>query len=186
MKRIGLIATLFAISLLFTQCKDECPECGCGGGIFIEEAIGLLSTSTQFEGDSLSPRIIIFPEFLFAQSHKESFSFITSAYACQASPVVTTFDNLVDSIQVESDPKYRDDRLASILEFEVSYNENATLGDYNEGLEREFSFTNLNPQYLFLTEKPTQSDSFTFSFYYYKDGAIIDSSFTQKFYISNE
>jgi hypothetical protein len=186
MKRIGLIATLFFIAFVFTQCQDdECPECDCTGGEFIYEAIGFSSISTEFVGDSLEPNILLEPAFLFAQHRIKGFQLIPSAYACQPSPVITPLNNLVDSIKVVSTPNYSNVKLEALLTYEPSYRETASIEQYNNSINRDLNYSG-GDIYFGIKEKPTQSDSFIFSFRYYKDGAIIDSSFTQKFYISNE
>ncbi len=186
MKRIGLIVTLFFIAFVFTQCRDEeCPGCDCTGGFYLYEAIGFSSLSTEFVGDSLIPNILFRPAFLFAQHRKEGFQLIPSAYACQPSPEITPLDNLVDSIKVVSTPNYSNLKLEALLIYEPSYRETATIEEYNNSINRDLNYSG-EDIYFGIQEKPTQSDSYTFSFYYFKEGAIVDSSFTQKFYISNE
>jgi hypothetical protein len=186
MNRIGLIVTLFFIAFVFTQCRDdECPGCDCTGGVYMDEAIGFSSISTEFVGDSLEPNILLKPAFLFAQHRIKGFQLIPSAYACQPSPVITPLNNLVDSIKVVSTPNYNNLKLEALLTYAPSYRETATIEQYNNSINRDLNYSG-EDIYFGIQEKPTQSDSFTFSFYYYKDGAIIDSSFTQKFYISNE
>ena len=182
MKRLGLIFTLFTIAFLFTQCRDD--HDGCTGGVYISDATGFTSIYTRFAGTSSEPSILFQPEFLFAKELSTKFGFIQSAYACAVSYGETPLNNLIDSIHVISKPEYSYKSLVELIEYDVSYDEIGTIAGYNNSVYRDFKFSDGGSKYLWLNDKPTQSDSFTFSFYYYKDGAIIDSSFTQKYYIS--
>lgn len=184
MKRIGFVLTLFVIAFLFTQCKDG--HDGCTSGVYISEASGFTSIQTRFTGTSSNPSILFQPEFLFVKEDCSNFGFIQSAYACAVSYGETPLDNLVDSIQVISKPKYNNKGLVDLIEYYFSYNEIGTISEYNRALRRNFKFSTGDSKYLWLNEKPSQSDSFTFSFFYFKDGAIIDSSFTQKYFISGQ
>jgi hypothetical protein len=72
----------------------------------------------------------------------------------------------------------------SLINSAFACSSGVSLSDFNQFIERDFEVESYSTETLKLLEKPTQSHSFTFSFYYYKDDVLIDSSFTQKFYIS--
>jgi hypothetical protein len=187
MKRFGLILTLFFIAFLFTQCSDDCYGGGCCGGSSgpAKEIMGMTGFYTEFYGDSASPTLLISADYTYASSNAP-FYFINSAVACTPLIPISDFGPWVDSIKVNSTPSYNPTPLEKQIEITNTDYKKFLLSDFNEFLERDLNVESYGSETLKLIEKPTQSDSFTFSFYYYKDGAIIDSSFTQKFYISNE
>jgi hypothetical protein len=106
-------------------------------------------------------------------------TFLTSAVAC--SPLETYPRSIerswLDSVIVTSMPVYIPGKKMEELLFLQQKVE--TIGDYNTGITNNLELGNL----LLLKEAPAASDSFTFGFYYYKNGVIIDSSFTQKHFI---
>lgn len=187
MKRIGLIFTLFIVAFLFTQCSDDCDGGGCCGGSSgpAKEITGMTGFYTEFYGDSTSPTLLISADYTYASSNTH-FYFINAAVACSPLIPISDFGPWVDSIKVNSIPSYNHIPLEKQIEITNMDYKKFLVSDFNEFLERDLKVESYGSETVRLLEKPTQSDSFTFSFYYYKDGAIIDSSFTQKFYISNE
>ena len=187
MKRIGLSLTLFTVAFLFTQCKDECEDytgCGCGGSSSSLSIVGLTDFDTRFNSYDGNPEIALFADHVYA-ARQESFSLFNTAYACQPGLYLIDLGQWIDSIQVSSIPIYNSDELVNQLKTKHLEADNFTLDEFNS-FERRDLTNNINSTIMFeIASKPTQSDSFTFSFYYYKDGAIIDSSSTQKYYISN-
>ena len=77
MKGLGLILTLFTITVLFTQCRYDDT---CGGGDSSspkKEITGMTGFYTEFFGDSMSPTILISADYSYAIS-KPHFNFINS------------------------------------------------------------------------------------------------------------
>jgi len=188
MKRFGLIITLFIVAFLLTQCRDECEDytgCGCGGSSSSLSIVGLTDFDTRFNSYDGNPEIALFADHVYA-TRQESYSIFNTAYACQPGLYLIDLGQWIDSIHVNSNPVYNSDKLVNQLKTKHLEADNFTLDEFNS-YERRDLVNNVYSTVTFeLTSKPTQSDSFTFSFYYFKDGAIIDSSFTQKYYISNE
>ena len=184
MNRLVFISVLFFIGFFLTQCSDDCGPYSYSGST--TTGIENINTKIQsFSSNNPSANIDSFGiymtvDFLFA-SHIPEWSFISTAYACSPPPVPSNdATQYVDSILVFSEPDYNvSSDITSILSFE----RRVDLPDYNQ-FENRNILGNLGSGYFYLKEPPTQSDSFTFSFYYYKDGAIIDSSSTQKYFIS--
>ena len=184
MKRIGLISTLFFIAFVFTQCgSDDCRRGG-PGTISEPSPTGLSILSSQFLGESTIPYIGVEIEYLFAQNNSQ-FSLINSAYACSTREIPGDYSisRLVDSISVVSVPRYNLELMDEQLLIYLPDGDYFMLNSFNDFQERGGQSSQNDYLEYSLLEKPTQSDSFTFAFYYYKDGTIIDSSFTQNFYI---
>lgn len=183
MKRFGFVLTLFVIAFLFTKCTNSC---GWGSGPGTEPSpIGFSSISSNFTGNSFLPTLEMQLEYRFAIK-KPTFSIISSAYACDLAPGDFSLSSLIDSIKVVSKPLYNLIPLDQQLLLENNSRKNVKISDFNNFITRNSISSSTGNYILHLSSIPTQSDSFTFSFYYYKDGEIIDSSFTQKYYISNE
>jgi len=186
MNRLVFIVALLFIGLFFTQCGDDCgdynftPRTTTGISDIQTETQPIWGVEPVAGIDSFG--IFMRVDFSFAQQTPK-WSFVTSAYAC-STPPTPFYDatQYIDSIVVFSEPNYgSSSAITSLLKFEQT----TDLTSFNSFIDRRI----LNGEgsgYFFFKEKPTQSDSFTFSFYYYKDGAIIDSSSTQKYFISNE
>ncbi|MEN8695670.1 MAG: hypothetical protein ABF317_00070 [Bacteroidia bacterium] len=185
MKRATLIIGLFLSGFLFTQCNDDCGDFNYSKSPPI--GISQIRTTTQALWDTEptsnidSFGIYMYVDFLFAKNITPC-GFISTAYACSPPPTpIYDATEFIDSILVYSEPAYRfTNDITALLNFE----NNTDLTSFNDFTDRRI----LNDEgngYFFLKEKPLQSDSFTFSFYYYNDGAIIDSSFTQKYFITN-
>jgi hypothetical protein len=176
---------LFSAGFFLTQCSDDC---GRDGSYSQRNAVGISKFYTEIQSlDTDNPTtidsfgVLMSFELLYAKIYKNWFA-INTAYACSPPPIpfyeISTF---IDSIRVYAEPEYHNN--AEITEL-LSFPETDRLTDFNDFNDRSTFDAEPNKNLISLTEPPTQSDSFTFSFYYYKDGAIIDSSFTQKFYIS--
>ncbi|MDC0105783.1 hypothetical protein OAJ52_07390 [Bacteroidia bacterium] len=183
MKRIGLIATLFFIAFFFTQCSDDC-------GSDVADSprpIGVKSLRTEFvtlysqEPNSHidSFRIAVYSEFDYARLHH--FSFINAAYACTPayySP--PTLGEFIDSIKVYATSDYRG---SNEVTSQIYFDGENSLSEFNAGIARQME-TNYRTSSLWsLKNKPTSSDTFSFSFYYYSNGSIADSSKTQEYFI---
>lgn len=179
MKRFLLIFLLPIFIVLFIHCND-CPSTSpsfkaVAVNSLRTEFVSLYSEEPSSHLDSF--RIAMFADFIFAT--KPTISFINTAYACDPYLPSANIGEFVDSILVYSEPNYRSKpNLTSQVYITREYN----LSDFNTAIIRTINSNDL----WYLKEKPSQSDSFTFGFYYYKNGVIIDSTFTQKYYISNK
>jgi len=187
MKRLIHISVLALLLSLFTHCCRFSSDSCCGESFSTPDPpSGLSNMTTSFEGTGSSlPRIEMTAKYLYSRVDI-GFSLISSAYACSPPSYATNFGAFVDSILVKSETVYTDDKLEDMLYFEApQYGSRSpfSISDFNSGVSRNLSQEG-NIMYFQLVSKPIDSDFFTFSFYYYKDGAIIDSSFTQKYYIS--
>lgn len=181
-----LIVALFSAGLFLTQCSDDCGEYNYSHST----PIGLSSARTSIQSLSLikpssdidSFAIVMNFDFLYAK-HNQKWSMLNTAYACSPPPV-PSFDAspFIDSIRVFSDPTYVDQAEVTDL---LIHQKTTELTDFNNASNRTI-LDGQRQNFFFLNKPPTQSDSFSFSFYYYKDGAIIDSSFTQKHFISSQ
>lgn len=184
MKRIGLIATLFFIAFIFTQCRDDCGDSYSSPGRLIgisgihTETRPLRSNQPSSNIDSFGIQMVV--DFLFAQQEAK-WSLINTAYACSPPPRPRhDASQYIDSIKVFSEPNYGS--LSEITPL-LSYEQSMDLSDFNssqeKGMLEAYGFFHLK-------QKPIVAKDYSFSFYYYKDGAIIDSSFTKKYFISNQ
>lgn len=183
MNRIGLIVTLFFIAFVFTQCQDTCGDSYSSPGRLIgisgihTETRPLRSNQPSSHIDSFGIQMVV--DFLFAQQETK-WSLINTAYACSPPPEPRyAVSQYIDSIKVFSEPNYGS--LSEITTL-LSYEQSMDLSDYNssqeKGMLEDYGFFHL-------TQKPIIAADYSFSFYYYKDGVITDSSFTQKYFISN-
>ena len=183
MKRIGLIVTLFFIAFVFTQCQDDCGGSYSSPGRLIgisgihTEARPLRSTPPSAHIDSFGIQMVV--DFIFAQQEAK-WSLINTAYACSPPPEPRyDVSQYIDSIKVFSEPNYGS--LSEITTL-LSYEQSMDLSDYNSSQERAMLESY---GFFHLKEKPIVAADYIFFFYYYKDGVITDSSFTQKYFISN-
>lgn len=187
MKRLLFVSILFLAGLLFTQCNDDC-----GGSNFTSSSspkgISEIHTTTQplwsieptANIDSFGIRVVV--DFLFTKQ-EPTWHLINTAYACSPPPV-PTFDatEYIDSILVLSEPAYSGSSdITSLLTFERT----TDLADFNHFTDRRI-LNSGGSGYFFLKERPSMSDNYTFSFYYYKDGQVTDSSITLPYFIHNE
>jgi hypothetical protein len=118
-------------------------------------------------------------DFIFAQQEAK-WSLINTAYACSPPPEPRyDVSQYIDSIKVFSEPNYGS--LSEITTL-LSYEQSMDLSDYNSSQERGMLESY---GFFYFKEKPIVATDYTFLFYYYKDGVITDSSFTQKYFISN-
>jgi len=177
-----LFLLLGLISIGLVQCNP------CGSSVSLDPPIGISAIRSYTEtlrGEESSSYeyigIYTHVDFLFAAQQKP-WSLISGAYACSPAEPFYDATQFIDSILVYSSPNYTvTSEITDILNFE-----NATmLSEYNSGANRQI-FNGQGSGYFFFAEPPLQADSFVFSFYYYKDGVLIDSSFTQNYYISPE
>lgn len=183
MNRIILISAVFLSAFFFTQCSDECGS----GFVDSPRPIGVKSIRTEFatlysqEPNSHidSFRIAVYTEFDYARLHH--FSFINTAYACTPayySP--PTLGEVIDSIKVYATSDYRG---SNEVTSQIYFNGENSLSEFNAGIARQMEPSYGISSLWSLKNKPISSDTFSFSFYYYSNGSIADSSKTQKYFI---
>ena len=177
-----LFLLLGLISIGLVQCNP------CGQTVHLDPPVGIdriqTYTETLFGEESSSYKdvgIYTRVDFLFA-AQQRPWRLISGAYACSPAEPFYDATQFIDSILVYSSPNYTaTHEITDILNFENS----TTLSDYNSGANRQI-FNGQGSGYFFFSEPPLHADSFAFSLYYFKDGVLIDSSFTQNHYISPE
>jgi hypothetical protein len=107
-------------------------------------------------------------------------NFMSSAIAC--SPVEPYPSDIsyrfVDSVEIMSDRVYKNTRRVTDLLL-VDYAN--TFSNFNTELASSIP---LGTAFV-LKEEPNQSDTFTFTFYFYEDGQLLDSAITESFFIRN-
>jgi hypothetical protein len=128
-----------------------------------------------------SIRMGLYVDFLYAKNNFLSTN--NCAYACQPADIQTQLEWFVDSIHAFSEPFYssKQSELSPLINFSF----NNSLADFNRGIKRDIPVNWGSTSYWFLNQKPENSDSFSFKFYFYKNGQVLDSSETQPFFISN-
>jgi hypothetical protein len=128
-----------------------------------------------------SIRMVLYVDFLFAKHNLPSAS--NCAYACEPADIQTQLEWFVDSIHVFSEPSYssKEGELSSLINFSFAN----SLADFNSGIKRDVPMSWGSSNYWFLNQKPENSDSFSFKFYFYKNGQVLDSSEMQPFFIAN-
>ncbi len=183
MSRLFFISLVLLAGFFFTQCQDDCGGYYSSPGRLIgisgiqTQAKPLRSTPPSSHIDSFGIQMVV--DFLFAQQEAK-WSLINTAYACSPPPEPRyDVSQYIDSIKVFSEPNYGS--LSEITTL-LSYEQSMDLSDYNSFQERAMLESY---GFFYLKEKPIVATDYTFFFYYYKDGVITDSSFTQKYFISN-
>ncbi len=124
--------------------------------------------------------IMMFPitETYFTSNQFNSFSLITSAYAC--SPVIPTSDEKIDSIQIITNRDFDEthpagSNLADIFDVIIDDPQNNI---YNERHHLQY-YTDTKPFVtnriiLLLNSPPTQTEEYVFTIKYYQDGVKFD------------
>jgi hypothetical protein len=183
MSRLFFISLVLLAGFFFTQCQDDCGSSYSSPGRLIgisgiqTQARPLRATQPSSHIDSFGIQMVV--DFLFAQQESK-WSLINTAYACSPPPEPRyDVSQYIDSIKVFSEPNYGS--LSEITTL-LSYEQSMDLSDYNSFQERAMLESY---GFFYLKEKPIVAADYTFFFYYYKDGVITDSSFTQKYFISN-
>lgn len=140
---------------------------------------GLYNDQSCSDIDSF--RLNLYCDFLYVSDYKGNF--IPSAYACEPADVRSSLGTFIDSIHVYSEPSYSNQifELSPYINFSFTH----TLADYNIGTNRNMDLSWGSANAWFFNQKPTTSDSFSFKFLFFKNGSIVDSSFTYPYFISN-
>lgn len=184
MNRLLFISLVLLAGFFFTQCQDDCGGSYYSPGRLIgisgihTETRPLRSNQPSSHIDSFGIQMVV--DFLFAQQEAK-WSLINTAYACSPPPE-PRYDasQYIDSIKVFSEPNYGS--LSEITTL-LSYERSMDLSDFNSSQEKGVLE---DDGFFHLTQKPVVAKDYSFSFYYYKDGVITDSSFTQKYFINND
>lgn len=170
--------SLFSLSLC-NPCGDIKPAPSPSGVENFHMSIFDLYNAPSSNIDSI--RMVLYVDFLYAKHNLPSAS--NCAYACEPADIQTQLEWFVDSIHVFSEPSYspKQSELSSLINFSFDN----SLADFNRGIKRDIPMSWGSSNYWFLNQKPENSDSFSFKFYFYKNGQVLDSSATQPFFIRN-
>ncbi len=169
---------LFGLSLC-NPCGDITPAPTPTGAENFRMSIFDLYNTPSSNIDSV--RMVLYVDFLYAKHNLPLAS--NSAYACEPADIKSQLEWFVDSIHVFSEPSYSANQ--SELSSHINFSFDNSLADFNMGIKRDIPMSWGSSNYWFLNQKPENSDSFSFKFYFYKNGQILDSSATQPFFIAN-
>jgi hypothetical protein len=180
--RIVFYTLLFIGLFSLSFCNDcgDFPEHPKATGIqFITTDI--VQTYYEFPSNHIdSFGVRLSTEFSYAIQNK--FSWINEAYACEPAFYGVSLSPFIDSISVFSSAKYIEETYVTPY---LQLSNKTPLSDFNDGsyryLEQQFG----SGPILSFNQKPENSDSFSFKFYFYKNGQVLDSSATQPFFIAN-
>lgn len=184
--------TLFYVVLsTFILALSFCNPCGSGVHLNIT---GVSNFHTYFDNrfvadPQVSSNIDSMALYLnseYAYSHLPKNNLINSAFACDPVLPNAKMSDFIDSIIVKSSTVYRNPNLlvTDQIHYNISTNlSTATLQDFNNGFNRNVLLGESGQVPFFLKQRPINSDSFQFSFSYWKNGIIIDSSKTQTVWI---